>query len=69
MSSDDRADVWTLLPRFAGFTSTQNLALESQYSSKNSPNNSKKLIHENAKMTGNYQSPAVICSSVLLILC
>ena len=28
-----------------------------------SPNNTKKLVGENAKMTGNYQSPAVICSS------
>ena len=28
-----------------------------------SPNNTKKLVGENAKMTGNYRSPAVICSS------
>ena len=29
-----------------------------------SPNNSKNLIRDNAKMTGNYWSPAVICSPV-----
>ena len=29
-----------------------------------SPNNSKNLISDNAKMTGNYWSPAVICSPV-----
>ena len=40
----------------------ENWNLESQYSSKNSLNKSKKLIGDNAKMTGNYQSPAVICS-------
>ena len=31
-------------------------------SSKCSPNNAKRLVGENGKMTGNYQSLAVICS-------
>ena len=62
MLSDDTADVLTLLYQFADFTSTQNWKLESQYSSKISPKNSKKLIGHNAQMTGNYYSSVVICS-------
>ena len=62
MSRDDTADVLTLLQWFADFTSTQNWDFESQYSSKNSPNNSKKCICENTKVTGNYWSSVAICS-------
>ena len=65
MTSDDTADVVILLQWFPGFTSTQNWKIQSQYSNKNSPNNFEKLIGENAKITENYWSPAVICSPKL----
>ena len=54
MLSDDTADLLTLLSYFAGFTSQQNWKLKSQYSSKNLPNNSKKLTGNKAKKTANY---------------
>ena len=46
----------------------QSWKLESQYSNKISPNNSKKLIGDNAKTTGNYRSPAVLCSSAWFLV-
>ena len=49
MPGHDTADVVTLLQQFPGFTATQ-----SQYSSKISSNNFKKLIGDNETMAGNY---------------
>ena len=50
----------TVSPHYHQFTSTQNWEFESQYSNKISPNNSKKLVGDNAKTISNNQSPVVI---------
>ena len=63
LMSDSYIDPW-----FVGFTYTQNWNFENQYSSKNSLNKTRKLISENAKTTGNYWSPAVICNPMMHFL-